>query len=597
MENKPPPGLVKREDNLFTRQSREVISLFRSLQATYLFQFLGSVCIILLTLFILKAQLFGRFENVVYDFFFRVRPPLASQGDIVFIQIAEDSIQAIGRWPWPRYYHGVLGHILSEWGAKAIVFDMIFSEPSQEFDDGAFEEALATSKAKIYLPVVLETRKEQKVWVHSLPRFEKHAIAIGHVNAVPDNDGVIRRIRPYIHADKSYPHLALQIAYDEQGIRPPPEKDLPFKKDEDGNLLINWIGKWKTTFQHYSYRDILKSYQLMRQGKEPLVSSEAIKGKICIIGLTATGLLDIKATPIESIFPAIGVNATLIQNTRENRFVGPASYGMNALCLSIVGLLAVVCFLPFRNLVSFLGGLGIAGGWVLFAFFLFARNHLWFCVFHPIVLILTLFIFSALYDHTVAKRERAHLFGLATRDGLTGLFVIRHFREILNKAVEDARIRKRPLSLLVLDIDDFKKINDTYGHLAGDQVLKEVSRIIYACSRSKRPFAETDYVGRYGGEEFIVMLRGAELTETAFKISDRIRKTIENTLVPWHGKKIRFTVSIGIASLGDGELVPDPMVLRADEALYRAKREGKNRVCLERFSSADPSVDQNRPSA
>ncbi|MBI3316694.1 MAG: CHASE2 domain-containing protein [Candidatus Omnitrophica bacterium] len=597
----PPPGFLKREDNLFTRKSRDVISLFRNLPTAYLYQLLGSVLILIFYLGLLKTSFFVRFENVIYDSFFRLRPSLASHPSVVYIQIAEDSIQDIGRWPWPRHYHAVMTHILSEWQAKAIVFDMLFTEPSTEFDDGALEEAMATSQSPVYLPVLLENRKGEEVWVHSLPRFESHAKGVGHVNGVPDSDGVIRRIHPYLQSESEiFPHLALRLAYDYAGLKLPPEKKLPFPRDSEGNVMVNYPGKWVQTFNHISYRDLLKSFQLIREGKPPIISPEVIKGKICLIGLTATGLWDIKANPIEAVYPAIGVNGTVIQNSLQNQFISPANYALNAICLAVIGMVAIFCFHPFRNFVSFLAGSALALGWGLTAYFFFAWHGRWLYVFHPILLILTLFIFTAIYNYTIGKRERTHLFKLATRDGLTGLFVIRYFREILNKAVQDSHIQKQPLSLLILDIDDFKKINDTYGHLAGDKVLKEVSHIIHSCSRSKRPFTQTDYVARYGGEEFMVMLRGAAITESAFKIANRIRKKVEDTAIKWEHHSLRFTVSIGIASLGPEEALPDPMVSRADEALYRAKREGKNRVCLERLSLhpfPHPSVDQIPPAA
>jgi diguanylate cyclase (GGDEF)-like protein len=200
---------------------------------------------------------------------------------------------------------------------------------------------------------------------------------------------------------------------------------------------------------------------------------------------------------------------------------------------------------------------------------------------YPVILILTLFVFSAIYTQFTTTRERSALFHLATRDGLTDLYVIRHFRIIMNQIVREAAVRKEPLSIILLDIDHFKNINDTYGHPAGDMVLKNIAVVLTKYIRKKRPFSQIDFAARYGGEEFILMLRKAGLKEAVGQVAERLRKKIEETRFEWEGKVIPVTASFGVASLHPGENVPDPMVHRADAALYRAKEAGRNRICPE----------------
>ena len=135
--------------------------------------------------------------------------------------------------------------------------------------------------------------------------------------------------------------------------------------------------------------------------------------------------------------------------------------------------------------------------------------------------------------------------------------------------------------MILLDIDNFKKINDTHGHPTGDMVLKKTAAILLAFIRKRRAFREIDFAARYGGEEFIIMLRKAGLKEATEIAAERIRKKIEETKFEWEGKLIPVTVSLGVAELHSGENVPDPMVHRSDAALYKAKEAGKNRVCAE----------------
>ena len=127
-----------------------------------------------------------------------------------------------------------------------------------------------------------------------------------------------------------------------------------------------------------------------------------------------------------------------------------------------------------------------------------------------------------------------------------------------------------PLSLLMLDIDFFKKVNDTYGHLAGDYVLKEVAKSIKSLIR------ESDVCGRFGGEEFIILAPNTKLSG-ALKLAERIRESIEKQKFEFHNKNIKVTVSIGITSASKSDSIHS-LIERADEALYDAKHKGRDRV-------------------
>ena len=147
----------KRETTLFFRREEQRKKLFKDfLKSSRNLPWAICCFIILVHILLLPPQRLERGENFFFDAFFRTRPNLETTKDIAYIEIAEDSLQVFGRWPWPRQIHATLVHILKTWKAKAIVFDIVFSEPSSEFDDGAFEGALkeaAASSTKIYLPL------------------------------------------------------------------------------------------------------------------------------------------------------------------------------------------------------------------------------------------------------------------------------------------------------------------------------------------------------------------------------------------------------------------------------------------------------------
>ena len=575
MASQAPAGLVERPEDLFRRTKREAAFYLNFLRRQYLVQFLVCLFIILIHLFLLSTPLFGRFEYIFLDYFFRQRPMQPVHPDIVYIEIAEDSVQTMGRWPWPRQYHAVMTHLLTEWKAKAIVFDMLFSESSTELDDGALKESFQNSQ-QVYLSTALEQQGNEKTWIHSLPDFEESAKGVGHINVVPDRDGTLRRIRPYLEYNgEVHPHLALRVAYDFLGT---PDKISEWKKENE--LLINWAGKWNETFKHYSYVDLIKSFEMIEHGQEPLISPKEIEGKICLIGLTAFGHSDIKATPIEPAYPGVGVHANVINNILTNRFIHAASFKTNVFCLIAVGLLASALFVIFRTVSGLIGGLFIGIVWTFVAYFSFAQYGLWIYAVQPLALIISLYVFSTVYVLILKNAERIRLFRLATRDGLTGLYVIRHFRLLLNQSVQEFQKRKKPLSVILSDIDFFKKINDTYGHACGDMVLKEIAKLIQT-SILDESGKEEHVAARYGGEEFIIMLKNFNLSDAAFKFAENLRKEIEKQKLVWEGKPIPVTISLGVSTLHPGEKMPDLMVHRADAALYRAKEEGRNRVCVE----------------
>jgi len=554
-------------------------------------------CVIGFHILLFGSGYLQRVENFFYDTFLRQRVPVEASQEIVLIQIEEDSIKAIGKWPWPWHYHTQMIKLLQEWQARMIIFNMPFSESTLPYESRTIEEDLLPVE-ELYLPVKLEAKPEKKIWVHALPivlekggqqrswthsypDIEKYAKGIGHINFTTDDDGVLRRIRPLLKdAVEAHPHLGLvaagKLINQEQSSF---LSELPL--DQNGMFMINWSGPWKSSFTHYSFEDLIRSYQALKRGLRPLVSPESIRNKICIIGLTDQELGEYIVTPLESSHPSIGILANVLNGVLRQQFIIPTSVHTNMICLVIIGAVATMLFSTFRNVPSFIAGLALGGLWTFFSFLLFSLKGIWLPVFHPLLLILVLFIFSAIYGQIVTSRERSKLYDLATRDGLTGLFVIRHFRDILNHIVKDAKRSREEISIILIDIDNFKSINDKHGHPAGDMVLKKTAQIVQSCLRTKRPVHQKDFVARYGGEEFIVLVRNLPLEETANRIGERMRESVEKAAFEWKHVFIPVTISLGVGSLHEDEYVPDAMVHRADEALYKAKRSGKNRVCIE----------------
>lgn len=165
-----------------------------------------------------------------------------------------------------------------------------------------------------------------------------------------------------------------------------------------------------------------------------------------------------------------------------------------------------------------------------------------------------------------------NLMSSALRDGLTKLFNKKYFTERLDSELKFAQRHETALSLLMLDLDHFKKINDTMGHLAGDTVLMTIAAVLLKAVRNE------DVVARFGGEEIAIILRAIAL-DGAAQMAERIRRTIESTPIVVDGKSIKATVSIGVGSFPATPCkTPEQLVEAADKALYRAKNAGRNRV-------------------
>ncbi|MDO6565770.1 diguanylate cyclase [Alteromonas sp. 1_MG-2023] len=164
-------------------------------------------------------------------------------------------------------------------------------------------------------------------------------------------------------------------------------------------------------------------------------------------------------------------------------------------------------------------------------------------------------------------------------DGLTGLFNRRYWQERFEYSYKLAKRQDKASTAMMLDIDHFKKVNDTYGHQAGDKVIQMLSALIKRCVR------ETDLAGRYGGEEFAVILTDSSVEKAAI-VAERIRRLAERLVVEHEGQEIMFTVSLGLAQLDANSKSSMAWLEKADQALYEAKETGRNKYCINPLTEA-----------
>jgi len=207
-------------------------------------------------------------------------------------------------------------------------------------------------------------------------------------------------------------------------------------------------------------------------------------------------------------------------------------------------------------------------------------------IFFVIFLVMLLFIFLFREYNTIIREKRKIAEYQAVHDGLTGLYTQKYFKEYLEKEIERSQRYKYPISLILCDIDYFKKFNDTYGHLEGDRVLQIISNII------KKNVRSSDIVARYGGEEFAILLIETRidplkdinniqdsLMKQTIEIAERIKEEIEYTKISIEDKKVNATISMGISLYNSIKKYKiTTLIKEADMALYKSKEGGRNQI-------------------
>lgn len=190
------------------------------------------------------------------------------------------------------------------------------------------------------------------------------------------------------------------------------------------------------------------------------------------------------------------------------------------------------------------------------------------------ILVGTRLYFKFCYQDSVDQSYQQNLFRAANIDGLTQLYNKKYFVDVLSKEFSFSKRNKTPLSLMMVDVDHFKKINDTHGHIAGDLVLKHIGQYLHKSLRLE------NIACRYGGEEFAIILRNVDPT-VAMQIAERVRMNIEKQPVTYRNSNIFITISVGVATFLDGnfETIED-FIRTADECLYAAKEGGRNRTVM-----------------
>lgn len=531
--------------------------------------------------------------------------------DVVILAIDDASVDILnekyGQWPWARNSYAQIIDFLEENKAKAIVFDLMFlpnasntkydqllSETIGQYDNVFIAMNFDNRDNEVRLPDSIKADVDDKSSVNFmsfsgcrpiLPQLFSVTSNIGIINVQRDRDGVLRKAPLLIkYHDEFYPSLAMKVfsyvkGYDKYEIS---KKGVlkagndSFVLSKDGTMNLSWYklrDDINGSFKHIPLWRVVKAMDAKKNNEKSFISEDNFENKVVFIGVTATSQYDIKTTPINKNIPGIEFQTTAFMNLMENNFVHRAPFLLNVL-LSLALVLAIGFIILYFDsaVISIIAAFGLFSTFFAAVVMCYIYQNVWIDLFFPICAVFVTMIFMYLMKYVTKARDFDYTYKLATTDGLTGLYNHRYMQEQITKNIASSRRYGTKFSLLLLDIDFFKKFNDTYGHQAGDAVLRYVSDLL------KKSIRSTDVAARYGGEELVVILTNTE-NEEAFITAEKICKKIADKKMRISEKQeVNVTVSIGVTTYPQNGSNSEELIAYADKGLYYAKEHGRNQV-------------------
>ena len=551
----------------------------------------------LLLCFSVKNGSFVSFINSMENRTFDIRQNVIAKSgvrehnkDIVIVAIDDASYEYIldhyGEWPLRRDMYAKMVDYIESQQPKTVAFDLMFvkSMKSAISADNSLVDVFKKYD-NVYTSMNLDNQPEDLRKAQQLP--DKLAISpdsvadnpieysncriilqgildatshIGMINVSRSDDGVLRKMPLYLkYNNKYYPQLGYLVAQGSGMMK-------KVQSDDEASVILNWYGPAET-FEN------IPMYKLLKAADGGETFDYDFNNKIVYFGATAASLFDIKTVPVDKVYPGVEVQATYVNNLLDGSLIKKCPEYVNLLAGLVLALLTVLAVLKIQSMPTAFGlSFTIYTVYVLFAYELMRMNYYWIKIVSPVAFAIFAFILAVIIKYLIKSRDFDAQYKLATTDGLTELYNHRYFQEQMQNQVSHSKRYGVPLSLIIIDIDFFKKFNDTYGHQSGDAVLRQVA---FALKKNVRA---TDIVCRYGGEEMSIILPNTKYEE-AVGIANKLCTIVsEKKCKLANGKESNVTISLGVSTYGaDGE-TPAIIIESADKRLYHAKENGRNRV-------------------
>lgn len=536
----------------------------------------------------------GSMENRTFD----IRQNLSANSgvrhhnkDIVIVAIDDGSYEYIldkyGEWPLRRDMYAKMVDYIEAQQPKTVAFDLMFVKSMKS--DIESDNALINVFKKydnVYTSMNLDNQPEdlrippqlpEKLTVKPYPNV-KDTIEysncrvilqgildatsnIGMINVSRSDDGVLREMPLYLkYNGKYYPQLGYRVALASGNVK-------NVQPNEDASVILNWYGP-AGTFENISM------YKLLKAVENNDVKAFNFHNKIVYFGATAASLFDIKTVPVDKVYPGVEVQATYVNNLLDGSLIKQCPEYVNILAGLLLALLTVIFVMKIQSMPTAFGlSVTISAFYVMFAYELMRFKYYWIKIVSPLSIVLFAFILAVIVKYLIKSRDFDTQYKLATTDGLTELYNHRYFQEQMQRFASHSDRYNTVFSLIIIDIDFFKKFNDNFGHQSGDAVLRQVA---FALKKNVRA---TDIVCRYGGEEMSIILPNTK-NEEAVAIANKLCTIIGTKKCKLaNGKESNVTISLGVSTYGEEDgLTPTELIASADKRLYHAKENGRNRV-------------------
>lgn len=509
-----------------------------------------------------QARVFWQQDEHVYDrmvgnWGYTPDPQLA------IVAIDERSLQQLGQWPWPRSTHARLLDRLTEAGTRRVALDLMLPEPDRK--DASQDTTLATAIARneaVVLPVLAATGGDEAVPEELLPVpiIAEAAVALAHTDIEIDGDGVARGL--YLRAgigSAYWPALGLALAPPAgptPGLEDPQAgTPSPYQWRRDSYVRLRYAGP-PGTFPQLSYIDVL-------EGRVP---ASVLRDRRVIIGMTASGLVPRLLTPTshEHWMSGTEYQANVASMLLGGHAILPLPPAAQA---GLAALLVVLCALGMTSpsVPPWLAAGVVLIASPLLAFVLLRGFNLWFAPVTAMAGVVVLLLCWGLGQLGYWRRQ-------AHRDPLTGLANRMRFEERLQLEHDSARRSGKPLTLVLIDVDNFKHYNDSFGHHIGDRVLQQVAEALEDIARRPR-----DVAARFGGDEFALVLPDTTAEGAAQQVDALVRRVRRLGIAVGKGRQARISITAGLCTrvpTADGSIAE--LFEAADAALYQAKQAGRD---------------------
>lgn len=533
--------------------------------------------------------------------------------DIVIITVDDASFEYLGRkfgeWPAPRNIYADLIHYVEKQNPKAIAFDFMFvkSLKSKTNADMALSKAinsydnvfvamnlddmLEDVRPAINLPEHLSVKVKNDSPINYksvdlsytncrtiLPQIMNGTSNVGMINVSRSDDGILRKIPPFVtYKEIFYPNLALLVGlkdlnYTERTFNISKNfnlkidgKNIPI--DKDGGVILNWYGEFYKSFTLVPFYQVYQSIEGISNKQFDF------KNKIVYIGPTALNLYDLKSVPVDKVYMGVGAHATFINNLIDNSFIKRVPPYVDVLIsIILAAIVGIVIMRTASTSVALTTAILTSAGYIIFSYYIMKFFNIWIGIILPITSIILVFVLAYIIKYLLKSRDFEHQYKLATTDGLTELYNHRYFQEQMIMQTANCKRYNSNFSLILIDIDFFKKFNDVYGHQSGDAVLRQVAL------KLKKNVRSTDIVCRYGGEEMTIILPNTDRDEAIITAQKICQVVAEKPFKLANDQESNVTISLGVSTFPQDGETPGEITAAADKRLYVAKENGRNQV-------------------